>query len=66
MPTTIAPAGPGLPVGINFACIADMPKVSGNIFLSMSIGLANVPSESSVANSAGKFVNVPTVEQLCP
>jgi hypothetical protein len=66
VPSTITPVGPGYPVGINFACIADVPTVSGNTFLSMTRGLANVPSGSSVANSAGKFVNVPTVEQLCP
>jgi parallel beta-helix repeat protein len=66
VPSTITPAGPGLPVGINFACIANMPTVSGNIFLSMGTGLANVPSGSSVATNAGKFTNVPAVEQLCP
>ncbi len=66
VPSTITPVGPGFPVGINFACIADVPTVSGNTFLSMTTGLANVPSGSSVANSAGKFVNVPVVEQLCP
>jgi parallel beta-helix repeat protein len=66
VPATINPAGPGLPVGINFACIAQMPTVSGNNFLSMSIALLNVPSGSAVEKNAGNFTNVPTVEQLCP
>jgi hypothetical protein len=66
VPATINPAGPGLPVGINFACIAQMPTVSGNNFLSMSIALLNVPSGSPVEKNAGNFTNVPTVEQLCP
>jgi hypothetical protein len=66
VPATVNPAGPGLPVGINFACIAQMPTVSGNTFLSMSIALAQVPSGSSVEKNAGNFINVPSVEQLCP
>jgi hypothetical protein len=66
VPAAFNPPGPGLPVGINFNCIADMPTVSGNNFLSMTIALANVPSGSSVKKNAGNFINVPTVEQLCP
>jgi parallel beta-helix repeat protein len=66
VPATINPVGPGFPVGINFACIAQMPTVSGNNFLSMSIALLSVPSGSPVEKNAGNFTNVPTVEQLCP
>jgi hypothetical protein len=66
VPASTSPVAPGLPIGINFGCIAVMPTVSGNTFLSMTTALVAVHSGSSLGKNAGNFVNVPTVEQLCP
>jgi Periplasmic copper-binding protein (NosD) len=55
-----------LQVGIDFGCVATVPAISGNTFMSTPIALANVPNGISLQKNAGNFINVPTVEQLCP
>ena len=57
---------PNLPVGIDFLCFAPLPTASGNIFMGTAVALADVPSGMSLQKNAGTFINVPTVEQLCP
>jgi parallel beta-helix repeat protein len=65
VPASLQVAGSGIPAGIDFGCIAP-PTVSGNTFIGTAVALANVPSGTSLQKNAGNFVNVPTVEQLCP
>jgi nitrous oxidase accessory protein NosD len=52
-------------VGIEFNCATPVPTTSGNTFIGALVGLADVPSGSSLQKNAGTFINVPNVEQLC-
>jgi hypothetical protein len=52
--------------GIDLACQANVPAISGNLFLGGAVGLANVSSGAALQKNAGTFVNVQNIEQLCP
>jgi nitrous oxidase accessory protein NosD len=59
-------AGPSsLQEGIELRCGPE-PTMRANIFVGSMIGLADVPSGSVLQSSAGTFVNVATIQQLCP
>jgi hypothetical protein len=51
-------------VGIDLGC--HLPAtVSGNQFIGTAVGLANVPTGSTLDKTAGNFFGVPTIQQLC-
>jgi Periplasmic copper-binding protein (NosD) len=51
--------------GVSLGCQANV-ALSGNVIVGGSVGLLGVPSGVSFAKSAGTFLNVPNIEQLCP
>jgi nitrous oxidase accessory protein NosD len=51
-------------VGINLVC--NLPAtINGNQFIGTAVGLANVPTDTTLDKTAGNFFGVPTIQQLC-
>jgi nitrous oxidase accessory protein NosD len=51
-------------VGIDLFCVLPA-TISGNQFIGTAVGLAGVPTGTTLDKTAGNFFGVPTIQQLC-